>query len=285
MYHNQPYKVLNNGVKIPSFGLGVYLVENDFASADVYNALNIGYRLIDSAQIYKNEKSTADGIDKWLKEDPINNKREDVFYTTKIADANHGYEKATKSLNESLEKAAPLGYIDLVLIHSPQSDKERRLGTWKALQEFVEAGKIKSIGVSNYGIHHIKELLEWEGLKIKPVVNQVEINPWLMRKEIVAYCRENKIEVEAYSPLTRGHRFGEPILVKLAKKYNKDPAQILIRWSLQNGFIVLAKTIKLERLKSNFNVFDFQLSEDDVNELSHPDSYDHYCWDPVKYDK
>lgn len=170
-----------------------------------------------------------------LKIDQINNKREDVFYTTKIGDGNHGYEKATKSLNESLEKAAPLGYIDLVLIHSPQSDKERRLGTWKALQEFVEAGKVKSIGVSNYGIHHIKELLEWEGLKIKPVVNQVEINPWLMRKEIVTYCRQHKIEVEAYSPLTRGNKFGDPSLVKLAKKYNKDRSQFALLLTVSVG--------------------------------------------------
>lgn len=285
MSSNQPYKILNNGVKIPSFGLGVYLVEDDIATDNVYNALKIGYRLIDSAQAYENEEGTAKGIQKWLHEDPANRRREEVFFTTKIWDSNHGYENTIRSLNESLEKIGFLDYFDLVLLHSPQSNREGRLGTWKALQEFVQAGKVKSIGVSNYGIHHIQELLQWEDLKVKPVINQVEISPWLMREELVTYCRNNKIEVEAYSPLTRGNKFQEPSLVALVEKYNKDPAQILIRWSLQKGFIVLAKTTKLERLKSNFNVFNFEISKDDIDQLSHPGSYDYYSWDPVKYYK
>lgn len=277
---------LQNGVDIPAVGLGVYLVKNDEAEEIVYNGLKAGYRHVDSAQMYANEEGVSRGIKRWIDENPASNKREDVFFTTKILDVNHGYEKAKASLEVSLQKCSLIGYIDLVLIHSPQSDKERRLGTWKALQEFVDAGKVVSIGVSNYGVKHIEELLLWKDLLIKPVVNQIEVNPWLMRCELTEYCEKHDIKIEAYSPLTQGRKLDDPVLMAVAEKYQKDVAQILIRWSLQCGFIVLPKTSHKERLVSNLNVFDFDISAEDMGRLSHPKSYEVFAsWDPVNYEK
>ncbi|QLG72747.1 hypothetical protein HG535_0D04560 [Zygotorulaspora mrakii] len=277
------FKRLSNHVSIPSIGLGVYQVDNKTAERVVYQALKVGYRHFDSAQLYRNEAGVSNGIEKWLDDVP-NSKRQDVFYTTKIADVSHGYEKTKKSLEKSLKTAAGLDYIDLVLVHSPQSNTEKRLSTWKALQEFVESGRVKSIGVSNYGVRHLKELLEWEGLKTRPVINQVEINPWLLRKDLVDFCHHNDIQVEAYSPLTRGRKLGDATVKRLAEKYKKDPGQILLRWSLQLQFIVIPKTVHQDRLISNFDVYDFEITDDDMALLTHPDDYGVIAgWDPVKY--
>ena len=274
---------LNNGLKIPVIAMGVYMTPAGVASQVAYNALKVGYRHIDSAEFYKNEKEVGEGISKWLQESP-NNKREDVFYVTKIFDFNHGYEKAKRAIDECLQKVKDLQYIDMVLIHSPQSNRTKRLETWKALQEAVNSGRIKSIGVSNYGVHHMIELLEWDGLEIKPVVNQVELNPWLMRTHIVDYAKANGIVMEAYSPLTRGKNFHDPTLVQLAKKYQKTPAQVLIRWSLQQGFVVLPKSEKKDRAVENINVFDFDILSQDMKLLSHPESSQRFTnWDPTTY--
>ena len=143
------------------------------------------------------------------------------MYTTKITNLNQGYDRTWRSLKESLNKVKHLEYIDLVLIHDPLSDKKTRIETWKALQEAVDSGMVKSIGVSNFGKHHIQELYDWEGLKYKPIVNQIELSPWLMRKDLVDYCQNLGIVLEAYCPLTTGAKLNDPTLVKLAKKYNK----------------------------------------------------------------
>ncbi|KAJ9112054.1 hypothetical protein QFC19_000977 [Naganishia cerealis] len=244
---------LNNGLKIPVIAMGVYMTPAGVASQVAYNALKVGYRHIDSAEFYKNEKEVGEGITK-------------------------------RAIDECLQKVKDLQYIDMVLIHSPQSNRTKRLETWKALQEAVKSGKIKSIGVSNYGVHHMKELLEWDGLEIKPVVNQVELNPWLMRTHIVDYAKANGIVMEAYSPLTRGKNFHDPTLVQLAKKYQKTPAQVLIRWSLQQGFVVLPKSEKKDRAVENINVFDFDILSQDMKLLSHPESSQRFTnWDPTTY--
>ncbi|GMM56141.1 hypothetical protein DAKH74_027570 [Maudiozyma humilis] len=279
-----PLKTLNNGATIPELALGLWETTNAECSRVVEDALDVGYRHFDSAQHYGNEKGASEGIAKWLSEDPANRRREDIFYTTKITEVNHGYEKAKASIKESLKKAESIKYIDLVLIHSPMSNREKRLETWKALQEAVNEGTVKSIGVSNYAIPHLKELLEWEGLTIKPVINQVEINPWLTRKEIVDFCHAHGMEVEAYCPLTRCKKFDDPIVVKLSKTYGKTPAQILIKWSLQKGFIALPKTTHKERMASNLDVYDFTISSEDMNELTHDSEYQVICdWDPTVY--
>ena len=218
-------------------------------------------------------------------------KRENIFYTTKIWDEDQGYEKATAAIDAALDKLSGhskedqtsrnLGYIDLELIHDPLTNTKKRLGTWKALQESLKTGKIKSIGVSNYGIPHLEELLNWDGLVIKPAVNQIELHPWLQRRELVAYLRERNIVPVAYSPLTRGKRFDDPKLVELAKRYNKSPAQILVKWSLQAGFVPLVKSVHLQRIKDNIDVDDFELSAEDFKKLGDKNENGYIIWDPT----
>ncbi|KAG7866130.1 hypothetical protein KL918_004119 [Ogataea parapolymorpha] len=246
------YLLLNTGRRIPTVGLGVYKTPAEQCVSLVHEALNVGYRHIDSAALYYNEEEVCEGISNWLAEDP-SRKREDVFYTTKIGDAFHGYEKTKNAIKVSLEKAKKIQYIDLILIHSPQSDGERRHGSWKALEEAYEAGTVKNIGVSNYGIKHLKELLAYPDLKVKPAINQFELHPWLQRPELVGFCRQHDIAVEAYSPLARGQKVADPVVVKIGEKYKKTAAQILIRWSLEQGFITLPKTATKARLAPNLD--------------------------------
>jgi len=275
---------LNNGLKIPVSGFGIYQTPPEEAANITYEALKAGYRHIDSAQAYQNEKEGAEGIAKFLKKYP-NVKRSDIFFTTKIKNGNHGYEATSKVIKESLDKVSPyIEYIDLFLVHSPISDKEKRLGTWKALQEAVDSGKVKSIGVSNYGTHHLDELLSWEGLKYKPVINQLELHPWLPRKDLQIYAKKYDHLLEAYSPLTQAKKFNDPELIEIAGKYGKTPAQILLRWSYDQGFIPLAKTVHVERIAENYNVLDNvpSLDDEDYKKLD-KDSYEVLTWDPTKY--
>ncbi|KAA8916289.1 hypothetical protein TRICI_001571 [Trichomonascus ciferrii] len=272
---------LASGRSIPSMGLGTYLISPP--DKVTYEALKAGFRLIDSAVMYHNEKGVGDGIAKWLQEDPENNRREDVVYATKLLDSQQGYETAKRSIDESLQKVKAIGHIDLFLIHSPQTNRKLRLGTWQALQEAVDEGKVKEIGVSNYGIHHLKELLEWEGLKYRPVVNQCELSPWLQRNDIAEFCRKEGILMEGYSPLTQGHKLNDRTLKALAKKYNRDVGQILIRWSLQKGYIPIPKTKTVSRLKSNLEVYDFELEKEDFESLGDPNAYEVFDWDPTTY--
>ncbi|VEU20738.1 DEKNAAC101637 [Brettanomyces naardenensis] len=274
---------LNSGNTIPVLGLGFWETPSNHAAEIAYAGLKAGYRLLDSAEAYGNEEGVAKGIAQWIAEDPKKHLREDVFYTTKIRDGFHGYDATKKALQGSLDKAKPIGYIDLVLVHSPQSDYEKRHGTWKALQEAVAEGTVKNIGVSNYGIKHLKELFAYPDLKIKPVINQLELHPWLTRTELVKFTKSEGIIVEAYSPLTRAKKFDDPDLVKLGKKYGKSPAQILIRWSLDKGFIPLPKTAHKERLASNLDVFDFKLEPEEVELLSGKNEDLKFCWDPTVY--
>lgn len=282
-----PSYTLKSGYKIPAIALGVYKTPLNEATKLVRSALNVGYRHIDCAQFYKNEKEVIGGIGEWIKENPDTNKRSDIFYTTKIFDHDHGYELTKAAVQRSLDNMKEVSsYLDLVLIHSPQSNEEKRLGSWRALQEFAEAGSIHTIGVSNYGIHHLEELYAWKGLKIEPAVNQVELHPWLMRNDLVHYCRSKGILLEAYSPMARGQKFDkDENVIKLSEKYNKSQAQIMIKWSLQQGFITLPKTSNPKRLASNFDVFSFELSKEDVDLLSQPESYYISGWDPTTYDK
>lgn len=277
------YLTLNSGNTIAQIGLGVYKTPNDVAKSTVLEALRRGYRHIDSAQVYKNEVEVCEGISEWINEDPANNKREDVFYTTKIYDVDHGYELTKAAIQLSLERASKIGYIDLILMHSPRSNTEKRHGSWKALQEAVDSKLVKNIGVSNYGIPHLEELLAFDDLKYKPVVNQIEVHPWLTREELVAFCHKNDILVEAYSPLVKGQKFDDELLVKLAEKYQKTQAQILINWSLAKGFITLPKTTTIERLTPNLEAGDFKMEAEDIKLLDAKDEYLTTGWDPTTY--
>lgn len=220
-------KVLANGVKIPLMGLGVYQSRGQECSDAVRTALDLGIRHFDSALAYRNEKLVGDA----LVASGIH--RKDLFFTTKLPPAVRGYDATVKAINESLQNCG-LGYLDLYLIHAPYGDRESRLGQWKAIEEYVLASKIRAAGVSNYGIHHLQELLD-SNPTVRPVVNQVELHPWLCRKDLVQFCESHDIALEAYSPLTRGMFLGDQTLASVAKQYSKSPAQILIRWGLQHG--------------------------------------------------
>ncbi|SCU83208.1 LAFA_0D02322g1_1 [Lachancea sp. 'fantastica'] len=278
-------KTLKNGVKIPILGLGVYKAPKEDTVNIVYKALQQGYRHVDSAQFYGNEREVGLAIAKFLKETP-GQSRNDIFYTTKLAPTNGTYEQAKSAIEASLEKVKEIGYIDLFLIHSPASEKKQRLDMWKALQEFYEDGKIKAIGVSNYSVLLLKELLGWEGLKVEPLVNQFELNPWLVRPDLVDFCNKQNIIIEAFSPLTRGHRLKDPELLELIEKSypGKTTAQILIRWSLQMGFVPLPKSSNEERLLSNLESLDFEISDEDMKKLTHQDDYyvSNPAFDPIK---
>jgi methylglyoxal/glyoxal reductase len=249
---------LNNGVEIPYLGLGVYQSPpGEITLRAVKYALKIGYRQIDTAELYGNEKD----VGRALRESGI--RREDVFITTKVWNSHQGYDSTLYACEGSLGRLG-LSYVDLYLIHWPVQG----LGdeTWRAMIKLLHQGKARAIGVSNYSIRELNELLEKSD--IVPAVNQVEFHPFLYQEELLRFCKNNNIQLEAYSPLTRGKRLNHPKILELAKKYNKTPAQVLIRWSLQHNVIVIPKSIHEARIKENSQVFDFQLEPNDMKLLN-----------------
>lgn len=247
---------------------------------------DLDYFKIDSASAYRNQGQSAASIP------AAGIPRSDIFFTTKVPMAGSplSYENTHKLVDIALKDTA-LDYLDLVLIHSPYGGPENRKGAWKALVELVDAGKIRSIGVSNYGVHHldelesyIKELEEERGGKGKGgviSVGQWEVHPWLTRPDIVKWCKDRNIAVEAYCPIVRGERFGkEPKVKVLADKYGKTEAQILLRWSLQRGYIPLVKSVTPSRIAENAAIFDFELTDEEVEDLA-TDEYSGCAWDPT----
>jgi diketogulonate reductase-like aldo/keto reductase len=273
---NTTYR-MNSGHNIPALGYGVYQTPAAKCEEVTLHAFKAGYRHVDSARAYRNEQPCADAIR------ASGLKREDVFFTSKVPPKNISYEGAKSSI-ESTFFQTKLDYIDLYLLHAPYGGKEGRLGAWKALAEAQKAGKIRSIGVSNYGVHHLAELEEY--IKTSDVggtidVNQCEVHPWLPRDDIVNWCKERGVVVEAYCPIVRGERAEEPVLKELAKKHNKTWAQVLIRWSLQKGYVPLPKSETPSRIEANADVYDFKLDDDDMKKLNFPDSYAPCAWDPT----
>ncbi|KAG9084935.1 hypothetical protein FS749_004815 [Ceratobasidium sp. UAMH 11750] len=266
---------LRSGASMPLLGLGVY--QNYDARTSCLLAFKHGYRHIDSAQMYRNEEA----VGKAVKESGL--KREDVFITTKCASRSHGYEKTLAGVDESLAKFG-FDYVDLFLIHDPLSGPKKRLETYQALLECRDKGKIKSVGVSNFGVKHLEQLRE-AGFET-PAVNQIELHPWCQQKEIVAYCKEHEIVVQAYCPLVRGAKWEDPILKGLSEKHNTSPAQVLIRWSLQKGYIPLPKSTHEERIATNANVYGFELSTQDMASLDALDqgSKGAISWNPINAD-
>ncbi|KAL4261062.1 NADP-dependent oxidoreductase domain superfamily protein [Pleurotus pulmonarius] len=262
---------LSSGYTLPLLGFGVY--RNDDATPSVLEAFKAGYRHIDSAQMYRNEEQVGNA----LRQSGLS--RGDVFITSKVPSKDHGYERALASIDGSL-KSFGFEYIDLFLIHDPLSGKEARLATWKALLEARDAGKIRTVGVSNFSAKHLQEIRDAD-LEM-PAVNQIELQPFCQQKPIVEYCRNNGIVVEAYCPVIRGEMNHE-VIQSIAKKYSRDPGQILIRWSLQHEFVPLPKSATPKRIHSNAQVFDFALAEEDMNAL---DALDRgadgaISWNPV----
>jgi methylglyoxal/glyoxal reductase len=248
---------LNNGVEIPYLGLGVYQSSpGEITLRAVRYALKIGYRHIDTAELYGNEMD----VGRALRESGI--RRDDVFITTKVWNSHQGYDSTLQACEGSLGRLG-LSFVDLYLIHWPVQGFGDE--TWRAMIKLLHQGKARAIGVSNYSIRDLNELLHKSD--IVPAVNQVEFHPFLYQEELLGFCKNNKIQLEAYSPLTRGKRLNHPNILDLAKKYEKTPAQVLIRWSLQHDILVIPKSIHEARIKENSQVFDFQLEPKDMKLL------------------
>ncbi len=262
---------LNNGVEMPVLGLGVYQSPPGRTTQDAVKfALKHGYRHIDTARIYNNE---AD-VGKALRDSGI--PRDQVFITTKLWNADQGYESTLRACDESLRRL-DLRHLDLYLIHFPMP--EVRNETWKAMTTLLKQGKTRAVGVSNFTIRHLEELLDTTD--VTPAVNQVEFNPFLYQKELLNYCRQNSIQLEAYSPLTRGEKLAHPKIKTLASKYSKTPAQVLIRWSLQHGNVIIPKSVKEERIRENSLVFDFNMTGEDMAVLDSLNENLRANWDPT----
>lgn len=260
---------LSNNVSIPELGFGTWQTPNgDVAVSAVKKALEVGYRHIDTAQGYKNEDSVGQAIT----ESGI--PREEIFLTTKLWNENHSYDLVLSSFEESLKKLQT-DYIDLFLIHWPNPVKFRdnwqsaNAETWRAMEELYQAGKIKAIGVSNFLPHHFEELKKTA--TIFPMVNQIFLAPGELQKEVVSYCQEHNVLLEAYSPLGTGKIFDVPEMQELSDKYGKTIAQIAIRWSLQHDFLPLPKSVTPSRIEENLAVFDFELSDEDMQRIDQLD--------------
>ena len=252
---------LNNGVEMPLLGLGTWeLSEGETIIDAVRLAIGNGYRHIDTARIYGNEKGVGKGLKLSLEEQGIN--REDIFVTTKLWIDSFKYEKALKAFDRSLNNLG-LDYVDLYLLHWPEPTYRQE--AWKALESILKEGKTRSIGVSNFYQNHLDELLS--GADIIPVINQVEFTPYLYLKELKEYCEDKGINLEAYSPLTRGKKLKDQKLLNIAKKYNKSSAQILVRWGLQHNVVEIPKSSKEGHIIENSKIFDFTISEDDMATL------------------
>lgn len=256
---NAPFSggpTLNDGVTMPWLGLGVYKTKDgEEVIHAVKTAIELGYRSIDTAAGYNNE----DGVGQAIRECGV--ARDELFITTKVRNPDQGYESTLKAFEVSRRKLG-LDYIDLYLIHWPVAGKYRE--TWKALIHLQKEGLIKSIGVSNFQIHHLKEIIEDTG--VVPVVNQVEFHPLLTQRELLKYANEQGIQLEAWSPLMQGN-LDLPLLNELAGKYGKTPAQIVLRWDLQQGVITIPKSVNADRIKENAGFFDFTLSDEDVKAI------------------
>lgn len=257
--------IMNNGVGIPCVGYGTFQTPSDVTRDVTLEALKAGYRHVDTAFIYSNEQGVGEAVRS------CGIPREEIFVTSKVWNADRGYEE-TKAAFERSMKLLGLDYLDLYLIHWPanrkqfgERAKELNAETWRAMEELVDAGRIKSIGLSNFMPHHIDELMETA--RIKPAVNQIEFHPGWTQDACVEYCQKNGIIVEAWSPLGRRDALSNPVLTEIAAKYGKSVAQLCIRWVLQHGVLPLPKTVTAERIWENTKVFDFEISAEDMQAI------------------
>lgn len=251
------WTTLNNDVKMPMLGLGVYKVEDGAVTVNtVKTALDADYRLIDTAAIYQNEESVGQA----LREAGI--PREDVFVTTKLWNEFHGFDEALQAFQDSLDRLG-LEYVDLFLIHWPMPRFGKFVETYKALEQLYEEGRVRAIGVSNFEIEHLEQIIQ--SCSIVPAVNQVEIHPYLSQKELIAFCKRYDIQIQAWSPLMKGREaLEDETIVKIANAHGKSPAQVILRWHLQNGVAVIPKSVTPSRIKENIQVFDFTLTKEEM---------------------
>lgn len=269
--NNQPCTTLSNGIQMPLLGLGVYDMYNEEAERAVINALEIGYRLIDTASLYNNEKEIGNAV----KESRI--PRNELFITTKVGNADHGYDSTIRAFEKSLEELS-MDYVDLYLIHWPV--KKGRKETWLALEKLYNEQRVKAIGVANYLVPFLSEMETYA--TVTPMVNQVEFTPWLFQKDLLDLCRRKNIQLQSYSPITRGKKFDDPRLLQLCKKYDKSPAQIILRWNIEQGISTIPKSSKKERLQENFDAIHFSLTKEDVEYMNNFNEGFRICEDPME---
>jgi len=253
----QDTTILHNGVKMPNFGLGVYKSQDGEEVINaIHYAVKAGYRSIDTASLYFNETGVGEAIKQ------CGLPREELFITTKVWNSDQGYESTLAAFEESMKKL-DLEYLDLYLIHWPV--KEKYKDTWRALEKLYKDGRVRAIGVSNFHQHHLEDLMSVA--QVKPMVNQVELHPFLSQVELRAYCQSEGIAIEAWSPLARGRVLQDPTLAELAAKYNKSIPQIVLRWDLQHGIITIPKSVHEQRIIDNADIFDFELSVEDMKKI------------------
>lgn len=263
--------MLNNGVSMPVLGLGLYQLDTSRETRRAVRcALDAGYRHFDTAAAYGNEKDLGQAIAASKLD------RKELFITTKLWHSDHGYDSALKAFDKSRSRLG-VDYVDLYLIHWPEGSK--RSESWRALATLYERGLCRAVGVSNYTIAHLEQLLAESPLV--PAINQVELSPFLLQRDLLGFCAGKKIQAEAYSPLTQGRKLKHPKLVEVAKKYGKTPAQLLIRWAIEHKLVVIPKSAKCERIKENADVFDFAIDRSDLAVLDGLDEGYRTCWDPT----
>ncbi|GKT47600.1 putative oxidoreductase [Colletotrichum spaethianum] len=273
---------LANGKTIPQIQLGLYMMSGREVTKSVPWALAAGYRGFDCAQMYHNEREAGRAIRDFLAsgENTQGLKREDIFYTTKLASSSASYDAVRKSIKQSVDVSG-LGYVDLFLLHSPYGGKEARLTSWKALEDAIDAGEVMMGGVSNYGVAHIEELMASKP-RIAPVINQIEVHPFNTQTHIREACAKHNIAIEAYAPLARGMRMKHPKILELSKKYGCTPAQLFVRWSLDHNMITLPKSVRQDRLIENANVSNFEISKEDLDAMDALDEHLVTDWDPTE---
>ncbi len=262
---------LRGAVEMPRFGLGVWQsAPGEETRAAVRAALACGYRHVDTARAYRNEGDVGAAI----RDSGI--PRREVFVTTKLWNADHGYDKALAAIDRSLESLG-MEQVDLYLVHWPVEGL--RNDTWRAMERILADGKARAIGVSNYTIRHLDELLG--RAKVPPSVNQVEFSPFLHQRALLAHCRKTGVQLEAYGPLVRGHRMDHPALAAVARKHGRTPAQVLVRWGLQHDLVVIPKSVRPERIRENADVYGFALDAEDLARLDALDEGYRTSWDPT----
>ena len=267
------FTLLNNGLKMPWLGFGVFQV-NDGQEVEraVRNALGIGYRSIDTAAVYGNER----GVGKAIRESDI--PREDIFLTTKVWNDDQREKRTLAAFEESLERLET-DYVDLYLVHWPVKGCYQE--TWGAMEEIYQSGRVKAIGVSNFMVHHLENILG--DCQVVPSVNQVEFHPFLVQPDLLSFCQSHQIQVEAWSPLMQGQVVTEQAVQKLAEKYHKTPAQIALRWNLQHEVVTIPKSVHANRIAENAQIFDFELSEADMKVLDALDEGKRVGPDPYNF--
>ncbi len=263
------YLVLNNGVKMPKLGFGVFQISKEDCEKCVLDAIEVGYRLIDTAQSYFNEEEVGNAIAK------TSVPREELFITTKVWIDNYGYDKTIVSIEESMRKLK-VDYLDLVLLHQPYSDY---YGSYRALEDLYEQGKIKAIGISNFYPDRVTDLVGFN--RITPQINQVEVNPFMQQIDAQKNMEKNNVQIQAWAPFGEGKNdmFNNPALLEIGKKYNKSVAQVILRWLTQRDVIALAKSVRVERMKENFEIFDFSLTAEDMEIIAGLDNKESLFFD------